>query len=275
MKILMTIVAICGAASSAAQSPLAQAYQNLRSSDPAKVEKAQRGMIDVVKHELPIIEKDTATVCNGLRDPDPYIRLQSAALLSGIVLVNKEHAGVVQACTPELVAEARDTPTQTFKNPILDNATQARNDALFALAMDPLGTPPQAEAVFRDELKSDNFRSAEVAAAGLLRLQGPDAAANQKLVTEALKNAPDAKHRLNMLYAISGSGTRSDELFQATRQVVNDPDPQVQRAALDALVKSAPDQSQAISALQNLQGSPTANATTKKFAEAYLKSMGR
>ena len=114
-----------------------------------------------------------------------------------------------------------------------------------------------------------------MAAAGLLRLKGPDAAANYKLVADALQSAPDAKHRLNMLYAISGSGVRSEEVFQATRQVVNDSDPQVQQAALDALVKSSPDQSQAVSALQNLQGSPTASALTKKLAEGYLKSIGK
>jgi len=278
MRILIVIiVAICGAASSlsAAQSPLAQAFQNLRSNDPATVEKTKEGMLGALHEEWPVIDKDAATICSALRDPDSYIRLQAAALLSGIALVEKQHAGVIQACLPELLAEARDAPTQTGMPDILDNATQARNDALFALALNPAGTPPQAEPVFRDQLKSTNLRTTEMAAAGLLRLQGPDAAANQKLVTDALESAPDAKHRLNLLYAIRGSGTRSDVVFQATRQMVDDPDPDVQRASLDALVKSAPDQSQAVSALQNLQGSPTASAMTKKFAEAYLKNMGR
>jgi hypothetical protein len=278
MRILiLTIVAVCGAASSlsAAQSPLATYFQGLRSSDPAVVQNTEKTTVSMMTQEWPVIDKDAATVCSALRDPNPHIRLKAAGLLVVIAVAKKEHAGVIQACTPELVAEARDTPTQTFKNPIFDDVTQARNDALFALALDPLGTPPQAEAVFRDSLKSDNFRTAELGAAGLLRLQGPDAAANQKLVADALEGAPDAKHRLNMLYAISGSRIQSDAVFQATRQVVDDPDPDVQHAALDALVASAPDQSQAISALQNLQGSPEASALTKKLAKGYLKSMGR
>jgi HEAT repeats len=279
MRILiLTIVAICGAAPSlsAAQSPsLAQVFQNLRSSDPATRKKANESIVDVTVKEFPTIEKDEATICNALRDPDPYIRLQAAAIFSTIAHVQKKHASVIQDCLPELLAEARDTPAQTFKAAILDHATEARNDALFALAMDPAGTPPQAQAVFRDQLKSNNFRSAEVAATGLLRMQGPDAAANQRLVTDALQSAPDAKHRLNMLYAITCSGTQSDELFQAVRQMVDDPDPDVQQAALDALVRSAPDQSQAVTALQNLQDSPTASALTKEMAKGYLKSIGK
>ena len=274
---ILTMVAICTAASylSAAQSPLATYFQSLRSKDEAEVQKAQKSAWDYLTKEWPVIDKDAATVCGGLRDPDVYIRLQAAAVMSTIATLKKEHAGVIQACLPELLAVAGGTPTETAKSLLLHYATEARNDALFALAMDPQGTPPQAEAVFREQLKSNNFRSAEVAAAGLLRIQGPDAAANQKLVADALQSAPDAKHRLNMLYAISGSGTRSDQLFQATRQVVNDPDPEVQQAALDALVKSAPDQAQAVSALQNLQGSPTASPLTKKMVDGYLKSMGR
>lgn len=274
--LILTIVAICGAASSlSAQSPLAQYFQLLRSKNPADAQQASKNWYALLTQEWPIIDRDAATVCNALRDPDPQVRLSASGVLVVIAVAKKEHAGVIQACTPELVVEARDTPTQTFKNPIYDDATQARNNALFALALNPLGTPPQAQAVFRDQLKSDNLRSAEVAAAGLLRLQGPDAAANHKLVAEALESAPDSKHRLNMLYAISGAGTRSDELFRAVRKVVDDPDPQVQPTALDALLASAPDKAHAISALQNLEGSPTASAETRKMAEGYVQSLSK
>lgn len=272
---VVTMFLLAAAASSAAQTPLAQYFQLLRSKDPADAQQASKNWYALLTQEMPIIDKDSATVCNALRDPDPQVRLSASGVLVVIAVAKKEHAGVIQACIPELLVEARDLPMQKPKHPGDDLAVNARNNALYALALNPLGTPPQAEAVFRDQLKSDNLRSAELAAAGLLRLQGPDAAANQKLVADALNSAPDSKHRLNLLYAISGVESPSDAVFQATRPALNDPDPEIQRAAVEALVNSAPDKSQAISALQNLEGSPTAATTTKEMAKSYAKSLSK
>jgi hypothetical protein len=239
------------------------------------VQHARKNAWSYITKEWPVLNKDTATVCNGLRDPEASIRLRAAGLLTVITVAKKEYAGVIQPCIPELLAVAGDKSASKPKDPLDDYVTRARNDALFVLALDPLGTPPQAEAVFRDELNSNNFRSAEVAAAGLLRMKGPDAAANHKLVAEALQNAPDAKHRLNMLYAISGVISPSDVVFQVVRQVVNDPDPEVQRAVVRAVFTSAPDKSQAVSVLQNVEESPTADWMTKKMAEGEVKSIGK
>jgi HEAT repeat protein len=266
MKILLlTTVVACGVLThpGAAQTPLALAFQDLRSSDPVKVEKTKETIALTFEQEFPTIEKDTATICGTLSDPDPYLRLQAAAILETIVRIAPEHNQVVQACTPGLLVAGRDT------------STEVRNNALFALAMNPTGTPPQAESVFQDALKSDNLRTAEVGAAGLLRVGGVNAAADEKLVADALSNAPDAKHKVNLLYAITGSGTHSDVVFQSTKQALNDPDANVQQAALHALVKTGPDKSSVTVALQNVQSSTSANAATKQRAQSLLNSMAK
>jgi hypothetical protein len=50
------------------------------------------------------------------------------------------------------------------------------------------------------------------------------------LVKAKLDNAPDAKQRLNMLYAIGGSGVQSEALFGSSRKFLSDSNPDVQRA---------------------------------------------
>jgi hypothetical protein len=262
-NMLLTIAVACGALTQAgvAQTPLAQAFQDLRSSNPVKVEQTKETIAHTFELELPTIEKDSATICGALTDPDPYLRLQAAAILETIVRIAPEHNQVVQSCTPGLLTAGRDT------------STEVRNSALFALAMDPAGTPLRAEDLFRDALESDNLRTAEVGAAGLLRLGGANAAADQKLVADALSSAPDAKHRVNLLYAISGSGTHSDPVFRSARQALNDPDEGVQRAALDALVKSSSDRFAVATALQNVQESASMSATNKKRAQALLNDI--
>jgi HEAT repeat protein len=147
-----------------------------------------------------------------------------------------------------------------------------RNDSLLALAMNPAGPPPQAHDVFVKSLSSSNFRTAELGAAGLLKEKGPNAEANQELVRKALDEAPDAKHRLNMLYVISGVRVPSDTLFQAAQKYLYDPDPEVRTAAIDAVGATATDKSKAITVMQNLADSPSLNWEQKNHVKAVLNS---
>jgi hypothetical protein len=244
----------------AAQTPLAQAFAGLRSSDPATVKKANDGIAELVVQELPTIEKDSATICDALNDKDAYIRQQATGILQTIVLIAPQHNSVVQACFPGLIATAKD------------QVDRVRNNALFALAMNPASPPAQAHDVFVIALASANFRTAEIGAAGLIR-ETNNTQKNHELVEKALEEASDAKHRLNILYAISGSKVPSDTLFQASQRYLDDSDPGVQHAAIDAVVATGADKSKVISVMQNLEDSSSASVQQKKHAEAVLNSL--
>jgi HEAT repeat protein len=243
-----------------AQTPFEKAFADMHSSDPAMVNKARMSMALLAEQEMPTIEKDTATLCDALADPDAMIRLQASGILSTITLIAHEHNQVVVSCFPQLIAAASDP------------ADRVRNNSLFALAMNPAGPPPQAHDVFVKSLQSSNFRTAEVGAAGLLK-EGTNAQANQSLVKKALDEAPDAKHKLNILYAISGSRVPSDDLFQASQKYLSDADPSVQQEAINAVVATATDKSKAITIMQNLEDSSSASMQQKKQAQAMLNSL--
>ena len=68
-----------------AQTALTQAFADMKSSDPAVAKKARSNIVNVFDQELPVIERDTSTLCNALRDNDSYIRLQAAGILVAIV----------------------------------------------------------------------------------------------------------------------------------------------------------------------------------------------
>jgi HEAT repeat protein len=167
----------------------------------------------------------------------------------------------VLSCIPGLVATAKDADDQT------------RNNALFALALNPAGPPPAAHDVFVSSLQSKSLRTVEVAASGLIR-EATNVQANHRLVEQALESAPDAKHRLNLLYAISGSGVPSETLFESSQRYINDADPDVQQAAIDAVGVTGTDKDKVIVLMQNLKQSPTANADQKRHAEAVLNRLG-
>jgi hypothetical protein len=244
-----------------AQTPLAKAFADMHSSDPNVANKARLSMPAVAEQAFPTIEKDSTTLCNALSDPDPEVRQQSAGILQAIVLVVPEHNSVVVSCFPQLIITATD-------------ATDfVRNDSLFALAMNPAGPPPQAHDVFVKSLGSDKFRTAELGAAGLLKEKGANAEANQILVQKALEEAPDAKHRLNILYAISGTGVPSDILFAASQKYMYDPDTNVQHEAINAVAATGTDRSKVITVMQNLAGSSSAGVEQKKHAQAILNSL--
>ena len=245
-----------------AQTPLAQAFAEMRSSDPAAAQRARSNIINVFDQELPTIEKDTSTLCNALGDSDSYIRLQAAGILVAIVRAAPEHNQVVLSCIPELLVTASDP------------ADRVRNDSLWALAMNPAGPPSQAQKVFKDALHSDNLRTAEVGAAGLIREDGGRNTANHELVAEALQQAPDGRHRLNLLYAINGSKVSSDTLFRASKGMLNDTDPDVQHAAIDAVVVTGTDKATVASALQSVEASPSAAPAAKRYAQMLLKELG-
>lgn len=245
-----------------AQTPLAKAFAEMKSSDPAVAQKARTNIINVFDRELPTIENDTSTLCKALQDSDSYVRLQAAGILVAIVRAAPEHNQVVLSCIPELLVTARDP------------ADRVRNDSLWALAMNPAGPPPQAQKVFEDALHSVNLRTAEVGAAGLIREDGGRNTANHDMVAQALQQAPDSNHRVNLLYAISGSRVPSETLFRASRELVGDSDSDVQHAAIDALAASGTDKAEVAGALQSVEASPSATPAAKKHAEMLLKGLG-
>jgi len=243
-----------------AQTPLGMAFTNMKSSDPAVAKKAKDGLAMLLVQEMPTIEKDTAMLCSALSDADPYIRLQASGVLQTIVLAAPQHNQVVLACTSELITAAKDS------------TDRIRNNALFALAMNPSGPPKEAHAAFVDALDSANFRTSEIGAAGLIK-ERSNVETNHGLVEKALDAAPDAKHRLNLLYAISGSKVHSETLFEGTQKYLNDPNPDVQHAAIDAVAETGTDISKITIVMQNLEASSSASMQQKKHAQAVLNNL--
>ncbi|HEX3472250.1 MAG TPA: hypothetical protein VHT28_13795 [Silvibacterium sp.] len=104
--LLLSVSALTGLAQTEIQpyveTPLAQAFADLRSGDPKLIGKWNNGdqLVLLVEKELPTIEKDTATICGALADPNPDIRLRASAILTTIVIAAPQHNTVVQACFP-------------------------------------------------------------------------------------------------------------------------------------------------------------------------------
>lgn len=240
-----------------AQTPLSEMFLHLRSSDPAVVQKAKDSSMDILMKELPKIERDTPAICNALQDSDSYIRLQAAAILTTIVVAYPSHNQVVLACAPELIKTARDP------------VNQIRNDSLYALALNPAGPPASAQGVFEQAMKSTNFRTIELGAAGLLKEDGGHNSANQELVANALRAAPDSNHKINLLYAIRGSRIKSDAIFDASRECLYDPNPDVQNAAVSAVAASGND-SAVINVMENFEDSSSINQQTRLHVKAVL-----
>lgn len=239
------------------QTPLAKNFSQMESSDPVIARRAKEESMNVLMAELPVIERDTSIICDALSHPDPYIRLQAAAILTTIVVASPSHNQVVLACVPELLKAATDS------------AIRVRNDALYALALNPAGPPSTAQTDFENALASENLRTEELGAAGLLKEDGGHNFANQKLVADALHAASDSKHKVNLLYAISGSQVKSGILFDAAREHLYDHDPDVQNAAIDAVAASG-DDSATINAMENLKDSLLGDQQTRSHVEAIL-----
>jgi hypothetical protein len=195
-----------------------------------------------------------------LHDTDAYVRLQAAAILTTIVLVAPEHNKVDVACFQDLVAAAGDPDDMT------------RNDILFVLAMNPAGPPNAAHDVFVENLDSTNYRTAELAAAGLLKEGGQQKQNNELLVKAKLDNASDAKHSLNMLYAIGGSGVQSETLLASSRKFLSDSDPDVQRAAFQAVAATGT-KAQVEGIMGDVAASPSSPPEAKKRAQAILAQL--
>jgi hypothetical protein len=244
------------------QTPLQKAFTDLKSSDPELIEKTKEQMPSMLEHEMPSIERDTTTICNGLQDSDSYVRLQAAAILEIIVRLNPEHNQVVLACVPQLISTARTDP----EVPI-------RNHALFALVMNPAGPPPAAHDALLQAFGATNFRSAELAATGLIKEKGANVEDNHKLIAQALDKSADPRHTLNMLYAISGAGVTSDTLFEAAQKHLDDSDPDVQTEAVNAIAISATDKGRARMMLENIQQSSSASPGQKRQAAAVLNRL--
>ena len=251
--------------------PLAQAFADLRSGDPNRTNKWTHGdqLAVLLDKELPTIEKDTATICGALTDPNPNFRLRASAILVTIVIVAPEHNSVVQACFPNLIKVASDPvdPDGSKVSPFPPE--QTRNNSLFALAMNPAGPPPAAHDVFVASLQSSNYRTQECGAAGLLK-EGTNQEANQKLVVQTLDSAPDKKHQLNILYAITGARVRSKTLFAGTEKYLLDPDTDVQTEAINAVAATGKDHATVASVIQGVVDSPTATKEQKLRARMAL-----
>jgi hypothetical protein len=94
--------------------------------------------------------------------------------------------------------------------------------------------------------------------------------ANQNLVLQALDNAPDAKHRLNTLYAITGARVRSDTLFKRVQKYLFDPNDGVQTEAINAVAATGKDHATVASVIQGVVDSPTATKEQKVRAHMAL-----
>ena len=257
---------------SSAATPLAQAFADLRSGDPNRTNKWTHGdqLAVLVVKEMPTIEKDTATICGALVDPNPDLRLRASAILVTIVMAAPQHNSVVQACFPNLIKAASDPVDQTSAQSLKPfPPEQTRNNSLFVLAMNPAGPPPAAHDVFVASLQSPNYRTQECGAAGLLK-ERTNQEANQNLVLQTLDSAQDAKHRLNILYAITGAGVRSDTLFEGVQKYLLDPDNDVQAEAINAVAVTAKDHATAASVIQGVVDSPTATREQKLRARIAL-----
>jgi hypothetical protein len=146
---------------------------------------------------------------------------------------------------------------------------QTRNNSLFVLAMNPAGPPPGAHDVFVSSLQSPNLRTQECGVAGRLK-EGMNQEVNQNLVLQALDNAPDAKHRLNTLYAITGARVRSDTLFERVQKYLLDPNEDVQTEAINAVATTGKDHATVASVIQRVVDSPTATKEQKLRARMVL-----
>jgi hypothetical protein len=239
------------------QTPLAQSFADMKSTDPQVASEARKHVAMVFEQEVPIIEKDTQLLCGSLHDSDAFIRRQAAGLLTAIVLAAPEHSRVDVACFPDLVAASGDTDDTT------------RNDILFVLAMTPGGPPSAARDVFVKDLDSPNYRTSEVAAAGLLKGGGEGKQDNEMLIKAKLDNATDAKQRLNMLYAIGGSGVQSESLLGSSRKFLSDSDPAVQRAAFQAVVATGT-KAEVAGVMRDVAASPSSPPEAKKWAQMIL-----
>jgi HEAT repeat protein len=250
-----------------AQTPLQKAFADMKSSDPATAKKAKEGLLILFERELPTIEKDTDTICNALKDPDPSIRLPGAALLSTIVIAAPTHMQVVVACTPQLLTTATDSNKRL------------RYDSLVALVGSYAETSPQLHEVLVRSLHSPDSDTSAIAAAGLFKENGGTNQANHKLVEDALLSAPDAAHRQALLHAtgqcetVGPCGLRSEGLFEASRKFLDDPDPYVQWAAIEAVVVTGTDENKIISALQKLAHSQSASPEVKSYASGWITSL--
>jgi hypothetical protein len=187
-----------------------------------------------------------------------------------IVIAAPQHNSVVQACFPNLIKAASDPVDETSAQSLKPFPPEyTRNNSLFVLAMNPAGPPPAAHDVFVSSLQSPNFRTQECGAAGLLK-EGTNQEANQNLVLETLDSAPDTKHRLNILYAITGARARSNTLFERVQKYLSDPDDDVRIEAIKAVVATAKDHAVAASVIQGLVDSPTATKEQKLRARMAL-----
>ena len=241
------------------QTPLAQSFADMKSKDPRVAGEARKHVALVFEKEVPIIEQDTQLLCSSLHDSDAYLRRQAAALLAAILLAAPEHSKVDATCFPDLVATSGDPDDTT------------RNDILFVLAMNPTGPPNSARDVFIKNLDSPNYRSAELSAAGLLKAGGERKQDNEMLVKAKLDNTPDAKQRLNILYAIGGSGVQSEVLLGSTRKYLLDSDPDVQRAAFQAVAATGT-KAEVAGIMGDVAASPSSSPEAKKRAQLILAS---
>lgn len=203
-------------------------------------------------------ERDSEAICTALTDPKAEIRLKASAIYLTIIQIEPKLAFVARECTSGLLRAASESEDRV------------RNNALFVLAMNPGGALPGAGDVFRTQLQSANLRSAEVAAAGLLHAGRQD---DENLVLQSLLAAPDSAHRVNMLYAISGSRISSNALFQASSELLSDEDADVQEEAINAMVASSPSKSLLSSGLDRINSLPNASAASKRHARLILNNL--
>ena len=252
----LTLCCIC-AFPSYGQTRLAQSFADSKSKNTEVSDEARRNVAAVFSEELPSIEKDTALLCGSLHDSNVLIRRQAAALLAAIALTAPEHSKVDVACFPDLVSASGEADDTT------------RNNILVVLAMTPGGPPIAARRVFMQNLDSPNYRTAELAAAGLIKAGGERQQDNETLVKAKLDNAPDAKQRLNMLYAIAGSGVQSEALLASSRKYLFDTDPDVQRAALQAVAATGT-KAEVAGIMGNVAASPLSSPEAKKQARMIL-----
>lgn len=252
-----------------AETPLSQAFADLRSGNPKLIDKWKNGHLSLLlDKEMPTIEKDTDVICGALADPDPDLRLDASAILATIVLAAPQHNSVVQACFPNLI-KAASAPLDRTRIDSLFPPEQARNNILFVLAMNPAGPPPAANHVFVASLQLPNSRPLKWAAAGLLR-ERRNQNVNQNLVLQTLDSAPDAKTRLSILDAITEARVRSNILFKGAQKYLHDPDSDVQKEAIYAVAAAAKDRATAAAVIHEVVDSPSATLEQKLTARMAL-----
>ena len=84
-----------------------------------------------------------------------------------------------------------------------------------------------------------------------------------------LDGTSDPKQRLNMLYAIAGSGVQSEALLGISRKFLSDSDPGIQRAAVDA-VGATGTRPEVVRIMSDLVVSPSASPEVKRRAQAIV-----